>query len=109
MIQKASATGRSSLMEVAPGSWAELAFGCASLRSFVGKALGVNSNAQSSVHAASNVTTLPPSDPLDASEQVHTHPRKLPKIAIGSTKARLLSSAARRIIIRKELYTMRQR
>ena len=104
MIETTGTTDGSSLIEIAPGSCAELVCGCGSLRSFVGKALGAKSNAQSSIHVASNVATLWSSDSSGASEHVHTHPRKLPKIAIGSTKARVLRSAARRIIIGKGLY-----
>lgn len=105
MIERPGARDPGSMVESARGSCDELAFGCRSSRSFVAKALGVNSNAQISIHGASTAVPLCSSDSSGASEHVHTHPRKLPKIAIGRTKARSLISVARRSIIGNALYT----
>src|SRR5687767_12079913 len=107
MIEPLGARGPGSIVGVARGSCAELAFGCGSVRSFVAKALGANSNAQISIHGASTAVPLWSTDSSGASEHVHTHPRKLPKIAIGSTKAKVLRSAVRRSIKGKGLYTSR--
>ena len=96
-------------MEVSPGICPELVFGCGSLRSLFGKALGVDSIAQSSPHAASTVAMLWSSDSSGASEHVHTHPRKLPHITMGSTSAKALTIEDPVSNIRRGLYTTRPR